>query len=378
MSQWYCAFPFRHVFVDSTGLSPCCNTVNSFGLDVGIEEYKSHPKLLNLQKQFLNGEKPVACSMCQFQEKIQNKSMRLDGLADYKHEVFESSQFDFIHFSQSNLCNFKCRSCGPVYSHGIAEEVRRHPELINAYQEKKFIQVNQNNYQWIIDNLLSLKRLLLTGGEPTVMPEVRKLFEHLIKNPQPELQVMMTTNCSWTDDFWFQLIDTMPNLHITASVDGVGSAAELIRHGTVWNQVEHNVRWLSKHAWSLDINTVVSYLNVINLYPLLKFCREVQIKSMSKNGGRQGDLGLRHQFSVASGLTNIISFPDDIKIKILENLNQCLTIDLDPEQRRMVQGLIITITNSKFDSEKWSKIMQYHTTLDKIRNENHLELFLDQ
>lgn len=373
--SWYCPFPFKHVFVDSSGLSPCCNTVSEFGLDINIEQYKAHPKLLNLQKQFINGEIPSSCEYCLHQENIQNKSMRLDGLADYNHEIFETSQFDFIHFSQSNLCNFKCRSCSPQYSHGIAQEHNKYPELGKPIKVK-VVAVNQNNHQWIIDNLPNLKRLYLTGGEPTIMPEIRKIIEQVSANSYSDLNIMITTNCSWTDDFWYKIIDTMPNLHITASIDAVGPAAEIIRHGTKWPIVENNICWLATHAWSLDINTVISCLNINNLYPLLKFCKELQIASMSANGGRQGDLGLRHQFSVAGN--DIEFFPPDMKIEIIKNLTKCLDLDLDPEQNTLVQGLITTIQNSKFNSARWKKIVQRHTILDKIRNENHLALFLNK
>lgn len=376
MSDWYCPFPFKHVFVDSSGLSPCCNTTNNFGLDISIEQYKSDPKLLNLQQQFLNGEKPKECGFCVMQENMQAKSMRLDGISDYNHEIFDSSQIDFVHFSQSNICNFKCRSCSPQYSHGIAQEVATHSELTGMYTQKtKFMMTNQNNHQWIIDNIHNLKRLLITGGEPTVMPEVRKIFNHIRNNPAPKLNIMMTTNCSWEDDFWYQLIDSMPNLHITASIDAVGKTAEIVRHGTIWTQVKHNVQWLAKHSWSLDVNTVISCLNINHLYELLKFCKELQLASMSVNGGRQGNLGLRHQFSVASGRIGIDNFPDSMKFKILDHLTQCLTLELDIEQHRMVEGLIFIVKNSKFDSKKWDKLVQYHLTLDTIRNENHLTLF---
>ena len=317
----------------------------------------------------------MECNTCQMQENIQSKSMRLDGLADYKHEIFNSSQFDFIHFSQSNICNFKCRSCSSQYSHGIALEQKQHPELGKFSNNKKFVSVNEHNHQWIIDNLGNIKRLLITGGEPTVMPEVRKIFEKVQKFQYPELNIMMTTNCSWTDNFWYDCIESMPNLHITASIDAVGTAAELIRHGTVWKQVEHNAQWLSKHAYSLDINTVISCLNINNLYSLLEFCRKLQIGSTRENGGRQGDLGLRHQFSIASGIVGIDNFPDNMKISIIEHLHQCLQLDLDHEEQRVVQGLIMTVTNSKFDSYKWDQLVQYHSVLDKIRGENHLSLF---
>jgi hypothetical protein len=376
MSSWYCALPFKHVFVDSTGLSPCCNTVGQFGLDVSIDEYKSHPKLLELQKQFLDGRTPAACSVCLHQEKIQNKSMRIDSNIDYNHRVFDSTEFDFIHLSQSNLCNFKCRSCSPRYSHGIVQEHKKYPELFADAPQQKFVEVNPDNYKWIIKNLSSIKRLLITGGEPTVMPEIRHLFEFLLQTPRPQPQpyIMMTTNCSWTDNFWYQAIDGMSNLHITASVDAVGDAAQLIRHGTVWNQVERNVKWLAQHASSFDINTVISNLNINHLYDLLQFCRQEQIASKVENGGKQGDLGLRHQFTIANGVNEITCFPDDLKTKTLKHLDQCLALDLDPDQLKLIKGLIVTVQNSTYNHQKWQSIVEYQTKLDQIRGENHLKL----
>ena len=92
---------------------------------------------------------------------------------------------------------------------------------------------------------------------------------------------------------------------------------------------------------------------------------------MRDNGGRQGDLGLRHQFSVTD---DIGIFPPDMKIKIVENLTKCLELDLDPEQKTLVQGLINTVQNSEFSQAKWNYFVDRHTRLDKIRNENHLAL----
>jgi DNA-binding NarL/FixJ family response regulator len=46
------------------------------------------------------------------------------------------------------------------------------------------------------------------------LPEIRKLFKHLQKNPQSQLQIMMTTNGSWTDEFWYDVIQSFSNLHI--------------------------------------------------------------------------------------------------------------------------------------------------------------------
>ena len=380
MTSWYCPLPFKHVFIDTDGISPCCNTRESFTLALGVDEYLNTPQLKALQNKFLQGQQPSECRYCFRQESIQNKSMRLDASHDYDHQIYKNSQIDFVHFSPSNLCNFKCRSCGPQYSHLIAQEVQTFGLYDNTNMQEsmsKYLKVDVQQHHWIIDNLHQIKRLLLTGGEPTVMPEVKKILEYVQASSNLEIQIMITTNCSWSDDFWYELIATMPNLHITASVDAVGSAAELIRNGTQWSQVEKNLHWLAKKAHSLDINTVVGCLSIVDMYPLLKFCSELQQESKIENGGRQGSLGLRHQFSVCfDELNGITHFPDNIKKIVVQNLNRCLELPLDEEQTRTVTGLIKTVQESEFDAESWQLLQKYHQHLDRIRNENHSSLLL--
>jgi hypothetical protein len=158
----------------------------------------------------------------------------------------------------------------------------------------------------------------------------------------------------------------------------VGSVAELVRHGTVWPQIEYNLKWLAKNAHSLDVNTVVSRLNILHLYPILKLCCEARSSSVYTNGGKQGDLGLRHQFSICNfpGSMTITNFPDADKPAIIEQLTRCLELDLDQEQITLVNGLITTINNSKYNEKLWKETEKYHYALDRIRDEDHTELYL--
>lgn len=381
MTTWYCPLPFKHAFIDTGGISPCCATTSSFNINTTIQDWGSHPKLIEFQQQFLNGESPAACIECKRQEKIQNKSLRLDALRDYNDEIFTNTQLEFIHYSQSNICNFKCRSCNPRYSHGIANEFKNNPILLKlpgGTKKEQLVSVSTANQEWIIDNITAIRRIMITGGEPTVMPEIRKLFEYLKNNPQPQLQIMITTNGSWTDNFWYEVIQSCPNLHITISIDGVGSTAELVRHGTVWPQVEYNLKWLAKNSYSLDINTVISRLNILHLYPILKLCCEARDSSTCATGGKNGDLGLRHQFSICNYplYMTITNFPDAIKTDILAHLTHCLELDLDEEQRMLVNGLIATVTDSTHNEKLWNETEQYQFEFDRIRNEDHTQLYL--
>lgn len=378
MTTWYCPLPFRHAYVDPRGVAACCQTP---AYEVTLDQWAQHPPLKELQRQLLDGQQPSVCRMCVQSEQSQGRSLRTDSLKDYNHEIFHDTKIDFVDFRSINICNFKCRSCFPWFSHGINQELNNNPELKNFFKvniESKTVSVTEQNAQWIMNNLGNFKRIMLTGGEPTVIPTVRELLKQ-IRQDHAQIQVMITTNASFEDEFWFEITQDLPNLHWTVSVDAVGSAAELVRHGTKWPVIEKNITWLAQHSRSLDINSVVSNLTVFGLGPLLEFGRRMQQLSLSPRGCH-GDLGCRHQFFVCQRPYYLAAdnWPDDLKPQALTYLEQCLTLDLDQEQRNMVTGLLEQISQAKFDSALWARTQHYNGILNSIRNENHLDLYHEQ
>lgn len=374
MSNWYCPLPFRHAYIDSAGVSPCCQTSRN---DSTLDDWPNHPYLKSLQKEILEGKIPQACHGCVSQEATQGRSLRTDSISDYNNQIFTDTKIDFIDYRSSNICNFKCRSCNPMFSHGIAREVQVNSELKDFYPliNTKTVSTDEAHYEWIINNLDQIKRLMFTGGEPTVIPGIKLIIEEVLKNHADTISILITSNASFSDPFWYEITERIPNLHWTLSIDAVGKEAEVIRHGTDWKVVEKNARWLATNAASLDINTVVSNLNTLHLMPLLKFTHELQLSSISPNG-RHGDIGCRHQFFVCNGPNRLsaINWPNTLVGDVVAYLNQCLTLDLDSEQRTMLLGLLRQIQNNKFDPYFWNQSTELNSILDKIRNEDHTAL----
>jgi sulfatase maturation enzyme AslB (radical SAM superfamily) len=376
MTSWYCPLPFKHAFVDSTGVGACCQTPR---YPVDLSSWQTHPQLLDLQTQLLNNQQPTICKACQTQELRQNRSLRTDSITDYSQTVFDQTNIDFIDYRASNICNFKCRSCSPQFSHGINQELNNYQELQRFYGnpiDTKTVSVTENNAEWILKNLSQISRLMFTGGEPTVMPGVKEIITQVKQHYKDKINILITTNASFVDNFWFDVTKDINNLHWTVSIDAVGSAAEIIRHGTDWITVEKNVSWLAKNANSLDINTVVSNLNVFQLAPLLKFARTMQHQSASPIG-RHGNLGCRHQFFVAQRPYYLAAdnWPQDLQDRAVEYLKYCATLDLDDEQQSTINGLIQSLINSTFDQSLWDQTQKYNDLLNEIRNENHLTLY---
>ena len=375
MSDWYCPLPFRHAYIDSTGIAACCQTQRH---QVALDEWSTYPELIKLQQELLAGNKPTTCKSCVKQEQIYGTSLRTNSNRDYNNQVFTDTNLDFIDFRSVNICNFKCRSCGPLFSHGITQEINNYPELKKFFgpaPTSKTVTVTDVNIDWIMRNLGSLKRIMFTGGEPTLIPGVRNLINK-IKQDHKEIMVMITSNASFQDNFWFEITEQLPNLHWTVSVDAVGPAAEIVRHGSDWAVIESNVSWLAQHAQSLDINSVVSNLTIFELKPLLEFGRRMQQLSITPVG-RHGDLGCRHQFFVCQRPYWLAA--DNLSEELLRQavpyLESCTTLDLDHEQRNMLDGLVGQIKSAKFDPELWNKSQSYNQTLDQIRNEDHLTLY---
>jgi len=373
--NFYCPLPFKHAFIDSTGVAACCQTPR---YKVSLDEWVSHPKLLELQQAILNNKVANVCQGCVKQEDLQGQSLRTNSLRDYNDKRFTETDIDFIDFRSFNICNFKCRSCNPEFSHGIGQEVKKNPKLeryFGSAPESKTVSVDDENVNWIKANLHSLKRIMFTGGEPTRIPGVKLLIEQ-IKNNYPGVQVLITSNASFQDDFWYDLTRTFHNLHWTVSIDAIGDAASIIRHGSNWDIIEKNVRWLAKHSYSLDINTVVTNLNIFHLGKILEFGREMQKQSATPLG-KNGDLGCRHQFFVCTRPYYLSA--DNLSKDLLASANiylqELTTLDLDDEQSQMLDGLIQQISNASYDANLWEKQHDYNLQLDNMRNENHKILY---
>lgn len=372
MNDFYCVAPFRQVYIDSIGLSPCCKTPRQ---SASLQNWNQNIFLQNLQQEFLQNKIPSTCQSCYQQETNYGTSLRTQSNQDYDQKYFDT-KIDFVDYRSNNLCNFRCRSCNPVFSHLIAKETQENPKVLTKFfslPEQKYVSVDTDNYQWIIDNLGQIKRLMFTGGEPTVMPQVKLMLEQAIDKQHPDLSIMITTNGSFKDPFWYDLTRTITNLHWTISIDAVGSAAAVVRDGTDWDQVSYNAEWLAQNAGSFMVNSVVTNISVFQLWPLLSFVRTLQQHSNGRNG-------CDHRFHVSQRPYHLSAdnLDDQLRLKAIAYLNQCLEHSWSPSQQSMLQGLISQLKNSRYDPMLWEKSQIYNLELDRLRAQDHSQLFVEQ
>ena len=334
-----------------------------------IDQWVSSQELASLQSNIHNNQIDPGCQYCINGEQQDGTSTRLGAIADYGAIVMVTD-IDYVDYRSSNICNFRCRSCDPFYSNGIAQEAKRFPELQKFYPvpQNKTAPTQTQDKQWILDNLHRIKRLMFTGGEPTRISEVREIIECIRLSGNKDISIMITSNASFTDPYWFEITETMPNIHWTLSVDSVGTAAEIIRDGTDWSVVSDTVERMFDIAPSVNIGTVVTNLNLMQLDLLFCWANNLKDKYAHRHNGRT-------QFIEVCNWPLYLSpynWPNDRKntvITFLETL--CHQSGLQEKQQQIAETLLSNVKTFAPNPELWAQFESYNKTLDNIRNQDH-------
>ena len=146
-----CPVPWMHLNFEPNGkVIPCCLTSveNYFVGDLktdSIQEIWNSPKMKQLRVDMVTGTEPTICRKCFDRERVTGESGRTHHIRA-NPEVLQkipsitledgtctTMELKYWDFRFSNLCNYKCRSCGPRYSSAWVPDAKK---LGYADQEK--------------------------------------------------------------------------------------------------------------------------------------------------------------------------------------------------------------------------------------------------
>ena len=264
-----CTVPWMHLAFEPDGkIVPCCLTSHHdyFAGDLNkdpIEKIWNSDNMKLLRKEMMEGREPKICSTCFNQEKVTNESSRIFHNKDFKSVLkdipiiteadgtcnrFELKYWDFRF---SNLCNFKCRSCGPRYSSAWVPDAKKLGYVGKQDKVWNISSVNDKpNYDFLKDQINHVERIYFAGGEPLLMPEHWQILNMLVENKRLDTRLSYNTNASTLIygnknvlDYW--KLWKPGKIEIWPSIDEIGARAELIRSGTVWPKVEENLKQMA-------------------------------------------------------------------------------------------------------------------------------------
>jgi len=163
----------------------------------------------------------------------------------------------------SNLCNFKCRTCGDMLSSAWETEQRQH-DMINWSDPKNSWmqpqvrqQISQFQDQQIEQEFAEaveqhrVEEIYWVGGEPLMYEQHWRYMQRIVElGDGPRLYARYNTNLSRVDyrgiNLYRDILAHIRDWQICASLDGTGTTGEYIRTGLDYDQ------WLANFRQGLE------------------------------------------------------------------------------------------------------------------------------
>ena len=154
---------------------------------------------------------------------------------------FRMRYFD-IRFS--NICNFKCRTCGSAFSsQWEQEDLKSHSETGVPHYTMEIEKGNTKEFlRNVIQQVPNFEVAYFAGGEPLITDEHYILLDEMIKTQNTDIQLRYNSNIS---NFKYKKRDIFKlwkhfsqPIQVYASIDHIGDRAEYIRSGTNWKTIE--------------------------------------------------------------------------------------------------------------------------------------------
>ncbi|AGH96553.1 twitch domain-containing radical SAM protein [Pseudobdellovibrio exovorus] len=383
----FCTAPWLGINIHPEGkVFPCCAYEQSMPLGHisknSIEEIRSGTTFDQIRSLMASGKKVGGCKSCYTTDdvggdnlkshlrNIHEKYVPLLGLQNQLPIFYLDVQF-------SNLCNLRCRICGPTFS---SSWINEHKSLFNSaehdYKLHGIKKDHPSQWQLLLDSIDYLDEVYIWGGEPLMTPEHYDFLERLIAKGRTDVKLRYSTNFSnlYIDKKnIIELWKKFKNLSIGASLDGTEKRIEYMRKGVNWQQVIENRKILQKevpHAYFF----IACATSMYNIWHIPDFFKEwVEMDYVQESGFCVNILTVPDYLSAQV-------LPPDIKLQVTEKTNSLIQDFIRPKfglnsisEKRFAAAL--EFMNQKDESQKISAFFKYNQKLDLSRKESFFDVF---
>ena len=262
----FCVLPWVSLEASPIGtVRPCCladdEIVDDAGqkFELGTADFQSiqnSSHMRNLRAQFLAGEKPQTCRKCWNEERAGRSSKRMHTLDRLKHMLpdqdwtQDAKPLMFLDLKLGNICNLKCRICGPWSSSQFATEElnfmpREEQKSSHAYQMLRAgAWPRENDQFWSqIDTVLSdIRYIEFTGGEPFMIAEHFDMLQGIVdRGIAHQVEIHYNTNGTQYPEKAHEIWSHFKTVEIAFSIDDLDQRFEYQRTNAVWTEVCDNL-----------------------------------------------------------------------------------------------------------------------------------------
>ena len=256
----------------------------------------------------------------------------------------------YIDLKLTNVCNMKCRMCGPMASSLIQKEnAKEYGDKGDAYWHQDKL-IGTHNLESFMSWLPEINWLCFTGGEPFVGKENRQLLQMIIdKGYSDKIDLHFNTNGMLMPDIIIKILNQFRDVSIAFSIDDIGERLEYHRHGAVWETIKNNVAKVPDNMTKHIFTTINNY----NIW----YADEAydELRKLTNN--------ISYDFVYEPAALSPRTLNKTIKKAVINKF----------QDQPYFERLVKYVQNDGEDLT--TKFHEQITTLDKIRNENFDEVF---
>jgi len=322
-----CPIPWTHIGIQQNGdYRICCQAIyDPYGKlqtdgkflnikNTDINNARNHKELKKLRVEMLKNQKPKLCDLCYKEEDMGLNSkrkfmLRKYDVSQYKELTNEDGSIDvntfplkYIDIRFGNLCNLKCRYCGPGDSTLWYEDfVDYHGTDTISYYGKQFYKLEKNNNKWTLNSLdfewyenekfwhtmkeliPNIDRYYFTGGEPTINKTHYNLLQLIIDSGHSNKVILeYNSNMVAIPNKLYEQWKHFAGVEIGCSIDGIDEYANYLRYPSEWNDIEKNLDYLGYNDNTNLHAAISSTINVYNVLHFLNLCKWLLSKKYSR------------------------------------------------------------------------------------------------
>ena len=352
MNDTFCPNPFVYLTNSTYGKIKFCCLIptaieNNEGIEVTsdattrLEQIWNCKTLLDVRDNMLSGEKVSGCEVCYNNERNGGGSLRKDLNSQWNNleseygvhlaraiEAHTNKQLSIpvsVEVRTGNICNLKCRMCTPDDSILIEKEYKLLQKKNQEWSQMGFSagssSVNHDGYyNEILDNLVNIKLLRLSGGEPFLNKFTFDIIDKSIQlDVAKDIELSINSNLtSVTSDVLWKL-QKFKKVTLDLSLDGVGPVHEYIRSGINWEELEEKIAMVKTYLtdnFSLTTNTTIQIYNILDIENILQYTlRKMEVTPVLFMLDNPAYLDVRNM-------------PPKLKVVATDRLHQLITSDL--------------------------------------------------
>jgi len=380
-NKTFCVLPWIHLHANpDSEVRPCCIASTrkyKFGKlkDSTIDELWNSQSYMQIRKNMLKGLPTQVCETCYKVEKYGSNSLR-NNMNDkwlspeLEQVILNNTDSNGKYTNQgllywdirySNICNFKCRMCGPGLSTKWYEDVDGWTKTYTCIDNIKEWCDNNKEY------LKSLKEIYFAGGEPLVQKQHYEFLEWCIENNiYPNLHYQ-SNGSKLNYGKWniFNLWKQFPYVAFSLSLDGFGKIGEYIRTGYVDSIVKDNMNKILDFMGNNHSILINSTWQIYNCYYMTEFFDEVDKYDWVLNNNNYTQLLVNPEYLQPKVLPQSLKNDSIAKIKSSKWYQ---------EYPHKFESVLNNLEEQSIPMQ-WNKFVKYSKNLDNIRKESLSNVF---